>query len=379
MVGAMNVAPTIALYGATGYTGKLVAAELARRGVPMILAGRDPAKLDTAYARARAAGGDIVGVRVAGVDDPAALGRVLDGAGVVINAAGPFVHTGAPVLSAAIEAGAHYVDTTGEQTWIRATFERFGEQLETAGVAAVAGIGFDYLPGDLLCHLVGSAAEPLRELVVVYDVEGFEMTRGTMRSALEMLKGDDVVFAGGRWQAAPREVTRASVVLPAPIGRRSVARYPAGEPVMVPRHLHTRAVRSLITTRSVAPPGLEGAFALLAPGMTAALGADRLRAFLWEKIGELPEGPSEERRRAAAWTVACFARGEDGGEARGLVRGADVYGLTAVTTVHGALLLAGAGKRGALPPASAFDPLAFLEHLRAFGVSWELPGADAVR
>lgn len=64
---------------------------------------------------------------------------------------------------------------------------------------------------------------------------------------------------------------------------------------------------------------------------------------------------------------------------RGLVRGPDVYGLTAVTTVHGALLLAGAGRRGALAPASAFDALAFLEHLRELGVRWELPGADAVR
>jgi short subunit dehydrogenase-like uncharacterized protein len=314
-------------------------------------------------------------VRVASVEDPAALARVLDGASAVINAAGPFVHTGAPVLAAAIEAGVHYLDTTGEQPWIRETFERFGERLGAAGVAAVAGMGFDYLPGDLLCQLVGATAEPLSELVVVYDVEGFEMTRGTMRSALEMLKGGDVVFRDGAWTTAAREVTRASVVLPEPIGRRAVSHYPSGEPVTVPRHVRTRSVRSLITTRSVAPPGLEGALPLLSPAISAVLGVDGVRALLAEKIGELPEGPSEERRRAAAWTVACFARGEDGREARGLVRGPDIYGLTAVTTVHGALLLAQAGKSGALAPASAFDPLAFLEHLRAFGVSWELPAA----
>lgn len=373
MVGAMSAAPTIAVYGATGYTGRLVAAELARRGVPMILAGRDPAKLDAAYALAHAAGGEITGVRVASADDPAALARVLDGASAVINSAGPFVHTGAPVLTAAIEAGVHYVDTTGEQPWIRETFERFGERLEAAGVAAVAGMGFDYAPGDMLCHLVGGAAEPLRELVVVYDVDGFDMTRGTMRSALEMLKGGDVVYRDGDWVAASRGVTRASVVLPEPVGRRAVAPYPAGEQVTVPRHVRTRSVRTLITARSIAPPGLERAMPLLSPALSAALSVDELRALLRDKIGELPEGPDEQRRRAAAWTVVCFARGEDGSETSGLVRGRDVYGMTAITTVQGALLLAEGGRSGALAPASAFDPLAFLEHLRGFGVSWELP------
>ena len=152
----MSTPPTIAVYGATGYTGTLVAAELARRGVPMILAGRDALKLDAAAAAARAAGGEVAGVRPASIDDPEALIGALDGAAAVINAAGPFIRTGAPVLRAAIAAGTHYVDTTGEQPWIRDTFDVFDARpRRSAGVAAVAGMGFDYLPGDLLCHLVG--------------------------------------------------------------------------------------------------------------------------------------------------------------------------------------------------------------------------------
>lgn len=365
--------PTIAVYGATGYTGTLVAAELARRDVPMILAGRDAVKLDAAVAAARAAGGTVVGVRPASIDDPQALIGAFDGAAAVINAAGPFIRTGAPVLRATIAAGVHYVDTTGEQPWIRDTFDVFGADLEAAGVAAVAGMGFDYLPGDLLCHLVGRTTEPLRQLIVAYDVHGFDPTRGTMRSSLEMLKGGDVVYEDGRLVPAPTGITRASVVFPEPAGRQTVSRYPSGEQITVPRHVRTRKVVSLLSTRAVAPPGMERALPMLTPAISAALRVDPLRERLSEKIGDLPEGPTEDRRKAVAWTIVCFARGEDGREARGLVRGPDIYGLTAVTTVHGALLLTASDARGAHAPATAFAALPFLERLAPFGVSWELP------
>ncbi|MCU0314953.1 MAG: saccharopine dehydrogenase NADP-binding domain-containing protein, partial [Solirubrobacteraceae bacterium] len=86
----MTDRPT-AIYGATGYTGKLVAAELARRGASMVLSGRSPEKLEAAARAARDAGGDVVRIAPAPIDDPAALIAAFDGAATVINAAGPFV------------------------------------------------------------------------------------------------------------------------------------------------------------------------------------------------------------------------------------------------------------------------------------------------
>ena len=364
----------VAIYGATGYTGKLVALELARRGVAMVLSGRSPEPSAEAADAARAAGGDVVRVAPAALEDAAALTGAFGGCSAVINAAGPFIFTGAPVLRAAIAAGGHYVDTTGEQPWIRDTFAVFEDDLQDAGVAAVAGMGFDYLPGDLLCHLVGAPVEPLRELIVAYDVEGFDPTRGTMRSSLEMMKGGDVVWEDGAWVPAPSAVTRASVVFPDPVGRRVVSRYPSGEQITVPRHVQTRRVVSLLSTRAVAPEPLASMLPILTPAIGAALRVDALRARLSDKIGELPEGPAEERRRAVQWTIVCIARAQDGREARGTVTGPDVYGVTAVTAVHGALLLADGAVSGAHAPATAFDPLAFFEHLAPFGVRWEVPG-----
>lgn len=91
---------TVAVYGATGHTGRFVVAELARRGLRAIRIGRDAARLaehggDTALALAR----------VAAIDDPAALDAALHGAAAVINCAGPYLDTALPLADAALRAG----------------------------------------------------------------------------------------------------------------------------------------------------------------------------------------------------------------------------------------------------------------------------------
>jgi short subunit dehydrogenase-like uncharacterized protein len=366
----------VCVYGATGYTGRLVAGELARRGAPMVLAGRSADGLRRAERHARAAGGDVV--RTVAVDLERA-GEAIAGCPVVINAAGPFLFTGAPVLQAAIDAGAHYVDTTGEQPWMAEVFDRFDAPLREAGVAAVPAMGFDYVPGDLLCHLVAQPLGELEELTVAYDVAGFGMTRGTMRSALEMLKGGDLTYRGGTWRPAGLGPLRASAHFPAPVGRRRCAKYPCGEVVTVPRHVQVRDLRHLLSTRSVGAVGpLEDLLPVLMPAVSAALRVGPLRAALHAAIGRLPEGPPEQARRAASWTIVAQGRTADGRHSGGMVRGPDVYGLTAVMTVHGALQLRdGTAKRsaGALSPAMAYDALAFLRHLKPFGVDWDLTDA----
>ena len=98
-----------------------------------------------------------------------------------------------------------------------------------------------------------------------------------------------------------------------------------------------------------------------------------LRGLLQEAVGLLPEGPQEADRRAAAWTVVADAHAEDGRTSRAVVRGPDVYGLTAVILVHAATLLSAPDfdGAGALGPAAAFDPVAFLNFLGDHGVTWE--------
>ena len=142
--------------------------------------------------------------------------------------------------------------------------------------------------------------------------------------------------------------------------------------ITVPRHTRVRNVVSRIALGTMAPGPLGEVMAPLTPALALALRTP-LGRVLDKAIGALPEGPGEDARRASRFLIVAHARGEDGSEGHGVVRGEDVYGITAVTTVQGASLLAGAGydRSGALSPASAFEPVAFLNFLTDHGLRWE--------
>jgi short subunit dehydrogenase-like uncharacterized protein len=368
----VSQAGPIAVYGATGYTGKLVARELARRDLDFVLSGRSAGKL---RALASDLGGDPP-VRPASLDDRDALRHVLGDCAAVINCAGPFMRYGEPVVRAAVETGTHYVDTTGEQPFMQFIYERLDDAAKAAEVAVVPAVGFDYVPGDLISALAARGLEPLSEVVIAYAAQGFAATRGTLHSGLEMLRSGGLEYRDGALRPVGWRPRRVHFTFPAPIGRLAMLPYPSGEVLTVPRHTRTRKVVTLINAGVAAPPGMpEDLVPLTQPALALALHTPA-KALADLAIDRLPEGPSEEQRRAARFTIVVIARGEDGRTGRGLVSGGDVYGLTAVTAVHSAVMMADSGydRAGALSPASAFEPLEFLNYLGDHGVSFELDG-----
>jgi short subunit dehydrogenase-like uncharacterized protein len=368
----VSQAGPIAVYGATGYTGKLVARELARRELDFVLSGRSAGKL---RALASELGGDPP-VRPASLDDRDALRHVLGDCAAVINCAGPFMRYGEPVVRAAVETGTHYVDTTGEQPFMRFIYERLDDAAKAAEVAVVPAVGFDYVPGDLISALASRGVEPLSEIVIAYAARGFAATRGTLHSGLEMLRSGGLEYRDGSVRPVGWRPRRVHFTFPEPIGRLAMLSYPSGEVLTVPRHTRTRNVVSLINAGVAAPPGMPDELVPLAQPALALSLHTPAKALADLVIDRLPEGPSEEQRRAARFTIVAIARGENGRTGRGLVSGGDVYGLTAVTSVHSAVLLADPGydRVGALSPASAFEPVEFLNYLGDHGVSFELDG-----
>jgi short subunit dehydrogenase-like uncharacterized protein len=358
----------IAVYGATGYTGRLVAEELSRRGLDARLCGRNGAKLRAL----KASLGVDWDVRTAAVDDPMRLRKAFDGADVVLSCAGPFTYYGAPVMEAALDAGAHYCDTTGEQPYMKRVFDFMDSVAESRGLAVVPAVGFDIVPGDLAAALACGDGS-WDEVVVAYAVTGFGMSRGTMRSAAEMLTGEDLEFAGGEWVTAPGGLIRETFDYPPPLGEQVVTKFPGGEIVTVPRHVSTRAVRGRMTVGSYAPhPSVAGAVPYAVP-LIGALMRTPLGGALDGLIDQLPEGPDEDARRASRFTIAVEARAADGAVSRASVSGSDVYGLTAVIAVEFARTLAEGSLAGALAPAEVVDPRDFLDLLGEHGVSYDAP------
>jgi short subunit dehydrogenase-like uncharacterized protein len=356
----------IAIYGATGFTGGLIARELKRQGADFLLAGRDRGKLEALSEEL-----GCVPFRAVSVDDAAGLREMLEGCSVLAACAGPFTLHGEPLVAAATDTGTHYLDTTGEQPFMRIVFDRYGRRAAESGAALVSGMGFDYAPGDLIAALAAEGMGALEEIVIAYCVHGFAPTHGTALSALEIMRGGDVVWSDGDWRSAPRSADGGRWHFPDPIGEQRMLRYPAGEQITVPRHVETARVRTLLNGM-VVPPRLMPLAVASSPLLGLAMRTP-LRRAMGALIRRLPAAPSEEDRRKARFTVSCEARGRSGAR-RGTVRGSDVYGLTAASVAHGAMLCADPAydRSGALAPAQAFDPTSFLASLTEVGVSTEV-------
>jgi short subunit dehydrogenase-like uncharacterized protein len=123
------------LYGAAGHTGALIARHARERGHRPVLAGRS--------APAVTALGDQLGLphRELSLDDPAALAAALDGVDLVLNAAGPFLHTAAPLAQACLAAGVHYLDI-GNELRVFGTLYALDRRARDAGVTIMPGVGF---------------------------------------------------------------------------------------------------------------------------------------------------------------------------------------------------------------------------------------------
>ena len=364
----------IALYGATGYTGRLVAAELAASGADFVLSGRSRPKLEALAEEL----GRHAPVVPASIDDPTSLSLLLEDCAAVIDCAGPFTLYGEPVLRAAIETGTHYLDTTGEQGYMDKVFRLHGADAERRGVAAIPAMGFDYVPGDMLASLTAEGMGKLEEISLAYAWVGFTPTRGTARSALEIAKGGEVEYRDGAWRPASGGFSRGSFDFGEPIGRQRMIRYPTGEQITVPRHVNTRNVRTTFTASSVS---LNPRFAAITPYWLRPFGLAMrtpVRRAFDAAISKLPEGPSEEARKAVRFKIVCEARSADttaAGRSRGPTSTASPRPRSHAAR-RSARRRASRG-RGALAPSQAFDPTDFLSALDRFDVRWQVGKPDS--
>src|SRR3954451_1369513 len=130
----------VLLLGAAGSSGRLIAAELAARGLSVRLAGRRHGPLEN-LARALAADGATTDVRTVDLSDPASLTEAIVGVGVVLSTIGPFARQAGPVIDACLAANMSYVDIANEWPAVRALLDR-DEQARAHGVTLVTGAGF---------------------------------------------------------------------------------------------------------------------------------------------------------------------------------------------------------------------------------------------
>ncbi len=328
----------IVVYGATGHTGRMVAAALLAADHRVILSGRNA----SALAGLAAELDGHVEVRPAALDDAAALRAAAAGAAVVINCAGPFARSGLQVASAAVAEGAHYLDHAAEAVYINGLFDALGGPAEEAGLAVVPGMSFYVATADLLADVVSAGMNSLDTLTVAYAINGWRMTPASRTTAVQLTIADRLGFTDGRFQLVSRDARTTSFDFPAPLGTRTVmADYPAGDVATIPRHVPTRSVEAYMTAETFQEDGV--------------FTSDELDA---------------AARAGSTFTVVVEARAGDE-LVTGYVRGRDIYRAGALVSVAAATRLTSVRppvKSGVLAPAQAFDAEELLGALRDQGV-----------
>lgn len=143
----------ILVFGATGFTGRMVVKDLVERGLPVRVAGRSRERLERLSEQH---GG--LEYAVADVNDPATVGRAADGASVLVTTVGPYGWWGHIAANAAIDHSIPYIDITGEPPFVREIFEDYGPRAAAAGSPMLTAMGYDYVPGNLAGALALEAA-----------------------------------------------------------------------------------------------------------------------------------------------------------------------------------------------------------------------------
>jgi short subunit dehydrogenase-like uncharacterized protein len=166
------------IYGATGYSGRLIARDARQRGLTPILAGRNGP-------RVRQMGAELdLPTRVFTLDNPAIVARNLRGVSAVLHCAGPFSTTSAPLLAGCLRAHTHYLDITGEIAVFEAIFARAAE-FQQAGIVVLPGVGFDVVPSDGLAALLKQALPDATHLTLAFGSTVSGWSRGSMKTIME--------------------------------------------------------------------------------------------------------------------------------------------------------------------------------------------------
>ncbi len=402
----------VILWGATGFTGKLVADAFARAATlspqRWAIAGRNQAKLDAVRAELIALNPalDALDILIADANDEVALRELASKTRVICTTVGPYARYGERLVAACAAQGTHYCDLSGEIHWVRRMIDAYHAQAQATGAKIVHCCGFDSIPSDLGTLTLQRAAiarygSPCHEVTFYLMRVSGGFSGGTvasMLSTMEIVAEDPSVrrILGDPYSITPAE-QRPDVRQPPDVGPPAYDEVVAGWVgpfLMAP--VNTRVVRRSnallgdlygrdFSYREVMRTGSGAAGMASAGAMTAGLGllmgamsVAPLRELLTRFVLPAPgEGPTPEqiaqghfsarvvgRHRDSDAPLSAFVAGE---RDPGYGATATMLSESALCLAHQADLLPEGG--GVLTPASAMGEV-LTARLRAAGMTF---------
>ena len=185
----MSTSKPVVVYGATGYTGRLICEYLRELNVPFVAAGRSKERLDEVMTR-NVPGIETIDHEVVEIEHTVeALTELFSGAKVVCNTVGPFISYGDEVVEACANAGAHYMDTTGEQDWMLHAQTKWGQAFADKGLLLSPGIAQMYTTGEIAANFALDAKPGLDTLDILVLWKGFP-TYASTQTIFTILRAD---------------------------------------------------------------------------------------------------------------------------------------------------------------------------------------------
>ncbi|MCM3885699.1 trans-acting enoyl reductase family protein [Frankia sp. R82] len=349
------MAGRMVVFGATGYTGELVARALVGRGHRPVLAARSGDRLERL---AEELGG--LQTEIADATRPESVRALVERGDVLVSTVGPFLRWGTPAIEAAVDAGAHYLDSTGEPDFIRRAFEQYGPSARRNGSALLTAFGFDWVPGNLAAALALAEAGPeaVRVEVGYLSLGGAGRSGGTRASSVDALLAPSFAFRGGRLRAE-RGGARARQVDFGSGQRRWALSIGGSEHFALPA-LHP-TLRDVDVLLVAADPKVTRALPVLSLVVATVTRVPPLRAGLLSlvrrRVSGSTGGPDATARAGSSAVVVAEAFSPSGKVMRRVrLAGVNPYTFTGEIMAWGAQTLAAGGARGAgaLGPVEAF-------------------------
>jgi short subunit dehydrogenase-like uncharacterized protein len=356
------------LYGAYGYTGRLLAAEALARGHRPLLAGRSEAKLrrlqeELAKEAPEARACELRAFPLVGSEPDAGL----RGVEAVFHAAGPFLETGVPMMEACLKAGVHYLDITGEVPVFEAAFDR-DERAREAGIVLLPGVGLDVIPSDGAAALLADALPSACRLELALHSPG-RPSGGTLQTLVEGVPGGLLVRRGGQLERAwpgrrefRRQVDFGSEAAVGPMagrlgGSRSVAPYTWGDLSTAWRTTGIGDITCYLTT----PDSQRRLLPWVLPLLRQVMKVRRVRRALRSRIQARVTGPDAHTRRTGRTRVWGRVEDEAGRWEEVVLEFPEGYQFTSMAGIRALEAVL-----DARPPAGTLTPAG------AFGADWVL-------
>lgn len=335
------------IYGATGYSGKLIARTAMERALPAVVAGRDGPKIAALAQRLGLEG------RAVGLDDSWRLEDALRDVDVVLNAAGPFARTASPLVDACLRTGTHYLDIAGE-IGVFAEIRRRDAAARERGVMLMPGVGINVVASDCLAAHVVERLPGADRLRIGISRTPY-VSPGSLQTVATLLADRVAVCRGGHLEEVPLGALEHDFD------------YGSG-----PCSSTALSWPDLFTAWLSTGVGDVEAYVQVEPWQRALLPLARASLSMWSSVWSqallavealpLPEGPSYEDQKKGRRAVVVEAENRRGGRACARLRTPEGYWFSALASLAVVeRVLAGQVEPGFKTPAQVYGAGLVLE------------------